>query len=275
MKSSKLLTILLFIGAIALIGLLLWDCLTPSPYESLTINPHEVDWKSISFDNVNVNSVIQTLLSALLGFLLTVFFIEKLLKASKDKEINDRRQIQFKNISKIIRGPLIRYRKASLSMVYGIGNIPADFKIQIPIPQNALTNVFKPQAYADEPIFQTNIELYAGAVNDLQACITNILLNVDLSDNEELSNLLSDYTLFVSAINPCHQILDMRGKTAGKERLTDVITRDIPKINFEEINGSNIFLPFVRLKKLIEYHENFINTLYSVAPSFNIENELD
>ena len=167
MKSNKLLTILLIIGATALFGLLIWDCLTPSPYEHLTINPHEVDWKSISLDNVNVNSVIQTLLSALIGFLLTVFFIEKLLKASRDKEFDYRRNLQFKNISKIIRGPLIRYRKASLSMVYGIGNIPADFKIQTPIPQNALTNVFKLQAYANESIFQTNIELYADAVKSL------------------------------------------------------------------------------------------------------------
>lgn len=275
MKSNQILTILLIVGGIALIMLFLWDCLTPSQYESLTINPHDVDWNSISIDNIDVNSAIQTLLSALIGFLLTIFFIEKNLKLSRDKEINDRRRLQFNNISKIIRVPLIRYRKASLSIVYGIGNIPEDHKIQTPISQNALTNVFQPQAYADEPLFQTNIELYARAVEDLQDCITNILLNVDLTNNEELSQLLSDYIMYVSAINPCHQILDMRGKIAGKERLTDVITRDIPKIKFEDIKGSNLFLPFVKLKELIEYHEVFLNSLYNLAPSFNVENILE
>ncbi len=272
MNSNKILTILLFVGGIALLLLFLWDCLTPSQYDSLTLNPHNVDWSSMSIENVNVNSVIQTLLSALIGFLMTIIFIEKMLNLSREKEINDRKQLQFRNISKIIRVPLIRYRKASLSIVYGIGNIPNDFRIQIPISQNALTNVFKPQAYADESIFQTNIELYAQAVEDLKDCITNILLNVDLTNNEELSQLLSNYIMCVSALNPCRQILDMRDKKAGKEKLTDVLTRDIPKIKFEEIKGSNLFLPFVKLKELIEYHEVFLKALYEVAPSFNVEN---
>ena len=100
-------------------------------------------------------------------------------------------------------------------------------------------------------------------------------MNVDLTNNEELSQLLSDYIMCVSTINPCRQILDMRGQTAGKEKLTDVITRDLPKIKFEEIKGSNIFLPFVNLKKLIEYHEVFITALYNVAPSFNVESNFE
>ena len=67
--------------------------LTCNPYESLTINPLNVDWRGISFANIDVNSLIQTLLSALIGFLLTIIVIEIILKKSRDKELNDKRSI--------------------------------------------------------------------------------------------------------------------------------------------------------------------------------------
>lgn len=73
----------------------------------------------------------------------------------------------------------------------------------------------------------------------------NILLNVDMSDNEELSELLSKYIKKVSKINPCKQ-LGKRNIGTGKEKLKlpDVIIRDLPKINLDTVSGSSIFVPF-------------------------------
>lgn len=272
MNSKKIVIILSIVGVLLVLLLLSWDCLVPSPYQALTIKPSETDWKVFSFSNVDVNALIQTLLSALISFVLTIVFVEMLLKSSRDRELKYKKEVQFKNISKIIRVPLFRYHKAAISMTYGIGNIPQNNIVRVPVTSSALANVFSPQAYADESLFQTNIEFYANAVDNLQSCITNILLNVDLSDNDELSELLSDYIMMVSATNPCRQILDMRNQLSGKERMTEFIKRELPNVDLNTVKGSNIFLPFARLKVLLEYHEMFINRLYALAPSFNLEN---
>ena len=153
--------------------------------------------------------------------------------------------------------------------VITIGGITIDFSVLGSI-SNAKTLV---QAFIDEPLLETNIEFYASAVDNLQNCITNILLNVDLTDNEELSALLSDYIMIVSAHNPCRQIMAMKNQGSPKERLSDFIAREISKVDFSKVNGANVFSPFVTLKKLIEYHESFIEKLYELAPSFNIENQ--
>lgn len=273
MKEDKIKYISLGVGAAVIVALLVWDSLTPSSYGELTINPSEVDWRLISWGNIDVNTLIHTILSAVIGFMLTIIVVEQLLRASRERELQYKRDLQFKNISKIIRVPLLRYKKAALSMTYGIGNIPADGKVKVPIEQNSLTHVFEMQAYADEPLLETNIEFYASALENLQNCITNILLNVDLTDNEELSALLSDYIMVVSAYNPCRQILAMKEQGTTKESLSNFITRELPKVDFSKVKGANVFTPFIVLKEVIEYHESFIERLYKLAPSFNIENQ--
>lgn len=72
--------------------------------------------------------------------------------------------------------------------------------------------------------------------------------------------------------NPCSQILDMRGKTIGKELMTDYIKRELPNIDVSKIQPSNIFYPFIILKDVIEHHEQFLNELYRIAPEFKFQN---
>lgn len=272
MKEDKIKYLSLGVGAAVIVALLAWDSLTPSSYGELTINPSEVDWGLMSRGNIDVNSLIHTILSAVIGFMLTIVVVEQLLRASRERELQYKRDLQLKNISKIIQVPLFRYEKAALSVTYGIGNIPADGKIKVPVEAKDLIHIFEYQAYADEPLFQTSIELYASAVDDLKACITNILLNVDLSDNDELSELLSKYIRKVSRINPCKQILEMRkivtGKGSVKKKMVEVIRSDLPTINLDTVSGSNLFEPFARLKEMIEYHEDFLKKLYELAPNF-------
>ena len=267
-KSNSILRLISIITLIIIVILFIWDLLTSNPYESLTINPLNVDWRGISFANIDVNSLIQTLLSALIGFLLTIIVIEIILKKSRDKELNDKRRLQFNNVSKVVKAPLYRYKKAALSISYPLGKMPIDMKIKIPIDFKVLAEAFMPQQFADEPLFESKIEFYAIAINELKQLFNNILINVDLSENSGLSELLSDYLVYVNVNNPCHQILDMKGKTMGNKLLTDFIQKEIPKIDVSKIDPQNIFYPFLKLKEMIEYHEHFLNELYRVAPEF-------
>ena len=252
--------------------LFIWDLLTSNPYESLTINPLNVDWRGISFANIDVNSLIQTLLSALIGFLLTIIVIEIILKKSRDKELNDKRRLQFNNVSKVVKAPLHRYKKAALSISYPLGKMPIDMKIKMPIDFKVLAEAFMPQQFADEPLFESKIEFYAITINELKQLFNNILINVDLSENSDLSELLSNYLVYINVNNPCSQILDMRDKTIGKELMTDYIKRELPNIDVSKIQPSNIFYPFIILKDVIEFHEQFLNELYRIAPEFKFQN---
>lgn len=271
-KSNSILRLISIITLIIIVILFIWDLLTSNPYESLTINPLNVDWRGISFANIDVNSLIQTLLSALIGFLLTIIVIEIILKKSRDKELNDKRRLQFNNVSKVVKAPLYRYKKAALSISYPLGEIPIDMKIKIPIDFKVLAEAFMPQQFADEPLFESKIELYAITINELKQLFNNILINVDLSENSDLSELLSNYLVYINVNNPCSQILDMRGKTIGKELMTDYIKRELSNIDVSKIQPSNIFYPFIILKDVIEYHEQFLNELYRIAPKFKFQN---
>lgn len=271
-KSNSILRLISIITLIIIVILFIWDLLTSNPYESLTINPLNVDWRGISFANIDVNSLIQTLLSALVGFLLTIIVIEIILKKSRDKELYDKRRLQFNNVSKVVKAPLYRYKKAALSISYPLGKMPIDMKIKIPIDFKVLAEAFMPQQFADEPLFESKIEFYAITINELKQLFNNILINVDLSENSDLSELLSNYLVYINVNNPCSQILDMRGKTIGKELMTDFIKRELPNIDVSKIQPSNIFYPFIILKDVIEHHEQFLNELYRIAPEFKFQN---
>ena len=271
-KSNSILRLISIITLIIIVILFIWDLLTSNPYESLTINPLNVDWRGISFANIDVNSLIQTLLSALIGFLLTIIVIEIILKKSRDKELNDKRRLQFNNVSKVVKAPLYRYKKAALSISYPLGKMPIDMKIKIPIDFKVLAEAFMSQQFTDEPLFESKIEFYAITINELKQLFNNILINVDLSENSDLSELLSNYLVYINVNNPCSQILDMRGKTIGKELMTDYIKRELPNIDASKIQPSNIFYPFIILKDVIEHHEQFLNELYRIAPEFKFQN---
>ena len=272
MKSDKIIIFIIGIGTLLLLVLLAWDALTPPLYETLTINPYAIDWRGISFSNIDVNSLIQSLLSALVGFMLTIFIVERLLRQSREQEIKYKQELQFQNISKILLMPLIRYRRSTISLLCNYSkNNQGVKKVHLPIKSSDLIYVFMPQTYVDEPLSQTNIEFYASTVKELKLCITNILLNVDLSNNHELSQLLSNYISFVTICNPCDAIIDMKNMKVGTEKLTDVIKRDLPSINLDSLGKSNLYTSFKMLKDLIEYHEHFFEGLYLLIPTIKID----
>ena len=61
-KSNSILRLIAIITSLIIVILCIWDLLTSNPYELLTINPLDVDWGGISLANIDVNSLIQTLL---------------------------------------------------------------------------------------------------------------------------------------------------------------------------------------------------------------------
>lgn len=271
MKKNNNLVIGLFIGCLLMIVLLVvWDMLTCSACESLTVLPWEVDWKAISFKNTDVNSYIQTILSAVIGFDLTIIFLEIILKKSRDKEIAYKRDVQLKNIAKILKAPLFRYRKAALSISYKTGQIPKDFKMQIP-DYNVLKEIFFPQPFSEEPLHESKIEYYSNTLDDLSDVIKNILLNTDLSDNEELSSIFSDYLNIMYTHNPCRSILAFKTLTVGGKRMSDNLINEDSTMFEHADNPGHIYHPIYVLQGIIKYHEEFLEKLFKIAPKFTVD----
>lgn len=272
-QSDNLLTKIIISSIVAFVLIIFWDLLTSNPVLDLTINPLAVDWQSCSWRNIDVNSFIQTLLSALLGFIFTIIFIERILKRSRDKEIQEKRDLQFENISKVIKAPLFEYHKAALSVSTPITDLDRTDKIQTPIDIRVFAEIYLPQLYVDEPLTESKIELYSRAFENLKQMIMNILLNVDLSENKELSDILSDYLIKVSSNNSCRQIIGYKKMTAGKEKMTDLVIKMLKTTNIVEMKPGTICYPFVKLKELIEFHEDFLSRLYKISPWFFVDKE--
>jgi hypothetical protein len=272
MKSdSKSIVILVSsITSIVIILLCLWDLLTSDPYDVVTINPIDVDWSAISLKNININAIIQSLLSALIGFLLTIVVIEYILKKSRDKDLDYKRKLQLNNISKVIKVPLWRYYKAALSISHPLGQLPGNNELKTPIDIKVLAEVFLPQPFTDEPLFESKIAFYSDTVNELKQLFTNILINVDLSESEKLSDILTDYVIYINAHNPCPRILELKDKTIGNQPMTKYIQNELPKLDINNIKPNNIFYPFLELQKQIEYHIEFLDKLYQIAPDFKL-----
>ncbi len=73
MSSKIKLNIAIVVTFVLVIVCIIWDWGTPDSIQSITLNPLNTDW---SFANININSIIQTILSASLGFLFSVIVIE-------------------------------------------------------------------------------------------------------------------------------------------------------------------------------------------------------
>ena len=238
---------------IGIIVLFVWDLLTSDPYESLTINPCKIDWANFSIDNVNINALIQSLLSALISIVLTIVLIEIILRESREKEIEYKRMIQLTNITKVLWVPLYKYQQAGIIISNKIG-APLQ-EINIDVDGHILAEVFSPCLCTDEPLLQTKIELYSSKLNDLKAIITNLLINTDLTDNQDLSDLFSDFLVYINAHNPCSRIIELNDKINPEAK--EFVIKNLPTTNLEEIQTDSILYPFRILKDLLKYQRDF------------------
>ena len=240
---------------IGIIVLFVWDLLTSDPYESLTINPCKIDWANFSIDNVNINALIQSLLSALISIVLTIVLIEIILRESREKEIEYKRSLQLDNITKVLRVPLYKYQQAGIIISNKIG-APLQ-EINIDVDGRILAEVYSPSLCTDEPLLQTKIELYSSKLNDLKTIITNILINTDLTNNQDLSDLFSEFLIYVNANNPCSRIIEINDQNKINPDIKEYVMKTLPTTNLEDIKANHILYPFCILKDLLKYQRDF------------------
>lgn len=260
MKSSDLLKYSIIGSIIAIIVLVLWDLGTPDPIEEISINPLKVDW---SFSNIDINSIIQTLLSAFLGFLLSILIIEVVINRNKEKEAKNKANIQLNNVMSVLKYPIRQYNEAAIYITN-----THDYKnaqVNVPVSMDALCSIYKPQSSPRKPVWYKKIELYSDAVNELNQAITNIILNADLSGNKPLFDLLSNYLYKSSCLNSCSALLDfLNQKVTNPElkttNLAEEIVKRLPELGLD-FKPDNACYSFVLLKQLIEFHEEFFNEL--------------
>ena len=240
-STKKLIRCVLAITLVVIPLLVVWDMLTPEDYSHLTANPFHVDWNSISFKNINVNSLIQTLISVSLGLMITIVVIELLLQRSRSKEQEHKRNLQLSNIMKVLRVPLYRYHMAALQITSKPTEMPEDGCVRIPVDYKVLTEAYSLQLSIKEPLLTTKIEFYASAVEELIELFTNILINIDLSNNDELSLLITEYLQNVKYNNPCKIIIGYKTQTAGNQLISDFIKENLANTAEEKIEPSNLF----------------------------------
>lgn len=243
----------------SIILLLIWDSLTSDPYALLTINPFKTDWASISTNNININAFIQSMLSAVISLGLTIVFIEIILQEARDKEIEYKRKLQINNIAKVLSLPLFKYKLAAEVISKRTGTNHQDTNTDV--DGYILADVFSPSLLTDEPLLQTKIELYSSKLFDLKSLITNILINTDLTDNTALSELFSEFLLYVNSNNPCARIIEIKDNT-----IKEFVIRTLPTTNLDEVQPDNILYPFRLLKDLLEYQKEFYIKLDKVFP---------
>lgn len=263
-NSHKTIIIISICALVSIFILLIWDLLTSDPYVSLTINPFKIDWNNFSFENININALIQSLLSAVISLALTIFLIEIILRESREKEIEYKRSLQVDNIAKVLALPLYKYQLAGEFISNRI-TAPKQ-EINTDVDGSILAEVFLPCLCSDEPLLRNKIEYYSSKLTDLKSIITNILINTDLSNNKELSDLLTDFLMYVNIYDPCPRIIELNDEKRINPKTKDFVIKTLPATNLEEIQSDNIFFPFRILKSLLKYQKEFHTKLNDVFP---------
>lgn len=128
----------------------------------------------------------------------------------------------------------------------------------------ALCDIFNDQFHGNKRLWMKKIEYYSEAVIDLRNAISNVVLNADLTDNPELLDLLCSYLEESPKYDTCSSLVDlMRRKIIidGEEKpLSKLFTENLPNVGLD-VESSNECYKFVQLKKLVEYHDSFLNKL--------------
>jgi hypothetical protein len=258
MSSKIKLNIAIVVTFVLVIVCIIWDWGTPDSIQSITLNPLNTDW---SFANININSIIQTILSASLGFLFSVIVIEYVINRTREKEADAKGESRLTAIFSLLYIPLDEYVMATKAITNVNSNVSTCYEtLKIPISNEALLDIYEHSLYAHKPLNLSKIDFYIDAVNNLQAVIKSVLLTADLSDNPEESKILIDY------LNDTYVPL-----STSRNLITDknVYINSLGTIGkmlegpHEEIDHNSDAYPFVKLEELIEKHDDFFKSLLS------------
>lgn len=272
MDSEKKLNIAIGVALFLVIFCIIWDWGTPDPIQAITLNPLNTDW---SVANFNINSIIQTILSALIGFLLSILVIESVInkqrkqeeeialkrKAAEDTEKSNSR---LNTIIDLLRYPIVEYARATKIITniarpkennYLSGGYP---NISIPITKDALLDIYNYCMYPDKSTDVKKIDVYIESVRNLRTAITNILLNGDFYNYPELAQHFSGYlndTYYAYVLSKT--LISQKKKY--KQNL-EKIGSDLDK-PIEDNPSNSLAIPFFNLKILIDKHDIFFQKL--------------
>lgn len=271
-KRKRLLQRIFLITMIAIFSLLVWDALTPLEGD-ITCNPILVDWQSISWKNISVNSIISSLFSAVVGFLITIIVIEKILDDDRKEDEENRKKQQIRTFLEISEIVFTNYEKAAIALVYDYDEIDKHEKVDVPFSISNFKDVYSPQLYVDEVLMKKKIDLYKESVERVKQFVENLCLNIVVADNVELHTLLKEYLLQESILNSCNQIIafqNMKSETGAT--LAKMAIEEVSKLQNSQIGTIQprqvILYAFVRLYNLVLYHEKFIEKFNKTAIKF-------
>lgn len=258
MSVNKKLSVSVIAVTIAIVLLFVLDLCTSNV---VVDGSSRVEFSVFAWKNFDVKSFFQTLLSSLLGILLSLFVMEQLLNKSKEDEISRRKELRTRFLLRTLAYPLKQYRIAAIS----ITNCNSSFsnKVIVPVTMEALCDIYKDQFTGTKRLWMKKIEYYAEAVSDLKNAISNIVLNADLTDNPDL-DMLCCYLEESPRYDTCNSLISLMHHKINiddKEKtLAELFVENLPIVGLD-IDSSNECYKFVLLKKLIEYHDGFIQKL--------------
>lgn len=253
MSSRKKIKIIQAITTVIILLLIIWDFGTPGIIQHITINPFDTNW---SIANLDINSFIQTMLSALLGFLLSIWIIESVVNNAREKEASEKGALRLNVIFKLLSVPIQVYSKAAIAIsnvTYlkheGGYYLNTKNSVSIPMDKDALMDIYFPIPYLEEKLHYTKVEYYLNALDELQIIIKNILLNADLSNNLDLAKDLSDY-LTDTYLDISKSKLLLSEKEIQMKQMESI--GNVLNKPFDEIPENTIAFPFISLARLIE-----------------------
>ncbi len=256
MNSNTKIWACIIVSFFVVILLFIWDFGTPNPLTDITFNPLKTDW---GFKNFDINSIIQTLLSAILGFFFTIVIIEFFINKARNKEAEEKRDSRLSAILSLLKIPFLEYARAAKCITNKITVMSQENEsITIPIGKDALLDIYNSAPFIDKPFSVTKIEFYLDTVEQLQTAIRSILLNADLSNNPNESEL------FVNCLNDTYYYLSASKMLISEREENEkafTIIGDALNMPFKEIAPTHRAFPFVALAKLIEIHDEFFKKI--------------
>lgn len=261
---NKVIIIIIFIAFLCLGLCFLWDCGTHDHVVDITFNPVLTDW---SFSNIDINAFIQSIISALIGFCLSILIIDLVINKTREKEKAEKKERLVKTIMDLLVIPILDYSRAARIITNEL--IPCskennfkggDYSLELPIRIDALMDIYNIAIYTDLGLETDKIDFYIESVENLRKTITIVLLNADLSNNHEKAEALMAYLnntyyfyKYSKNLKVNKELYKSNSKIIEESLNKHVMDLDIPQ--------DHIAYPFVALAKLLDMHDDFFHKI--------------
>ena len=263
MTSNTKINIVITVSCLAIILLFALDLGRPDIVTETTFNPLETDW---DVKNLNIKSYIQTILSALLGFLLSILVIESVINKTREQEENEKKVNKLLSIISTLSLPIAEYSRAAIAISSKNEDIFDETSkrkvgrkrfLAVPISTDKLFDIFNATGYIEFGVKKTKIEYYYQTATELQSAIKLVLLNADLSGNPKEAELFKNYlsNIHYDILHINRFLIEPDFYKNEQKILKEAFEED----NREDIPTNMAYYPYVALKRLINYHDKFFH----------------